>query len=354
MNKVLKDVINRYQVLQGRRVDYRPGWDCHGLPIENKALASLSLSASSTDSKKDFTSVPPAEIRTAASKVARKAVEGQKKTFEALGIMADWSIGGTYRTLDPSYSLAQLEIFKSMVAHSLVYTANRPTYYSPSSRTALAEAELKYKEDHESLSAWVKLDVPTNEVGELAEVMKDARLEGQSIAVSVWTTTPWTLGSNMVSSLCRRRNLGGAALTLGVFLSGGHGQPRTRVHPRPNLDRSSRHPPRPSLRSFSPFINRPHSPLPPFPRFSTPQDPLLPPPPSNPRSNQPRHPCSTRHIPIWNRTRPLRAGPRTGRLPRLLCPLPLARRIGPPVPHRRWRVLHGWSGSETRRTRGDD
>lgn len=214
MNKVLKDVINRYQVLQGRRVTYVPGWDCHGLPIENKALKALeaaddACASGESAGPRDFTDVPPAEIRAAARRLALESVDGQRKTFEQLGVMADWAGeitetgdagGGTYRSLDQSYVTSQLTLFKHMVERGLVYGATRPTYYSPSSRTALAEAELKYVEDHVSESCWVRLAVPSSERGDaLSDVLKAAG-EGETAEVGlvIWTTTAWTLGSNMV------------------------------------------------------------------------------------------------------------------------------------------------------------
>jgi isoleucyl-tRNA synthetase len=216
MNKVLKDVINRYQVLQGRRVTYVPGWDCHGLPIENKALKALEAADDANASgesagPRDFTNIPPAEIRAAAERLALESVDGQRKTFEQLGIMADWAGelaqtgdegGGTYRTLDRSYVAAQLAILRQMVERGLVYGARRPTYYSPSSRTALAEAELKYVEDHVSESCWVRLAVPPAERGDALSKVLSAAGENETVEVGlvIWTTTAWTLGSNMVRS----------------------------------------------------------------------------------------------------------------------------------------------------------
>lgn len=213
LNKVLKDVINRYQVLQGGRVSFVPGWDCHGLPIENKALKALEAAddASARDETsaelRDFTNVPPAEIRSAAKRLALDSIDGQRKTFEQLGVMADWAgelkgDGGIYRTLDRSYVVRQLAVFKHMVERGLVYGATRPTYYSPSSRTALAEAELKYVEDHVSESCWIRMAVPVAERGDALDAVIIAAGEDKSanVGLVIWTTTAWTLGSNMVHS----------------------------------------------------------------------------------------------------------------------------------------------------------
>ncbi|CAE6380975.1 unnamed protein product [Rhizoctonia solani] len=90
LNKILKDIINRFHVMQGHRVHYMPGWDCHGLPIENKALQEL---------QGDARSVPATKIRSAAREVAYREIEKQKNEFQEFGIMADWSPDGCYRTL---------------------------------------------------------------------------------------------------------------------------------------------------------------------------------------------------------------------------------------------------------------
>ncbi|ORX71494.1 isoleucyl-tRNA synthetase [Linderina pennispora] len=178
MNKVLKDIVNRYQVMQGRRVLYFPGWDLHGLPIEHKALEALK--------GRDRDSLDPMEIRTLARKFGLKAVDKQKKGFREWGIMGDWE--DPYLTLHPEYEANQLEIFKSMLAKGYIYRQNKPVYWSPSSRTALAEAELEYKDDHVSTSAYVKF--PLNQ--------ESAQRLGVSGGVSalIWTTTPWTLPAN--------------------------------------------------------------------------------------------------------------------------------------------------------------
>ncbi|KAJ7484740.1 hypothetical protein FB451DRAFT_1393262 [Mycena latifolia] len=96
LNKILKDIINRFHLSRGWRVQYIPGWDCHGLPIENKALLELG---------EDSASLPPLAIRNAAHKTALREVDSQKEQFQRLGIMADWSNEATYRTIDHSYQI---------------------------------------------------------------------------------------------------------------------------------------------------------------------------------------------------------------------------------------------------------
>ncbi|KAG6854411.1 hypothetical protein C0991_006953 [Blastosporella zonata] len=187
LNKILKDIINRFHVSMGRKVNYIPGWDCHGLPIENKALQELGQDSSST---------PANVIREAAHATARREIASQKEQFRHFGIMADWSDETTYRTLEPDYELRQLRIFQKMVEKGLVYRHYRPVHYSPSSRSALAEAELVYKDNHVSHSVYVTFEldikVPIKNL-----VLQELVATTPSVRLLVWTTTPWTLTANM-------------------------------------------------------------------------------------------------------------------------------------------------------------
>ncbi|KAJ6486898.1 isoleucyl-tRNA synthetase [Mycena sanguinolenta] len=184
MNKILKDIINRFHVSRGWRVQYIPGWDCHGLPIENKALNELG---------EDSASLPPLVIRRAAHKTALREINTQREQFKRLGIMADWSDESTYRTIDHSYQMRQLRIFRDVVENGLIFRRYRPVHFSPSSRSALAEAELVYKDDHVSHSVFVVFKLHTE--GAVGFSTRD--LVGQDIELLVWTTTPWTLTANM-------------------------------------------------------------------------------------------------------------------------------------------------------------
>ncbi|KAJ7755391.1 tRNA synthetases class I-domain-containing protein [Mycena maculata] len=186
LNKVLKDIINRFNVSRGYRVQYIPGWDCHGLPIENKALHELG---------EDSTSLPPLPIRRAAHDTALREIENQKEQFQRLGLMADWSDEATYRTTDHSYQMRQLRIFRDMVDNGVIYRRYRPVHFSPSSRSALAEAELVYKDDHVSHSVFVSFELQRGDT----PVLRD--LEPRTIQLLVWTTTPWTLTANMAIAI---------------------------------------------------------------------------------------------------------------------------------------------------------
>lgn len=179
LNKILKDMILRFNVQQGKKVVYRPSWDCHGLPIELKTLE-----GASSEGRK------PSHIRSAARRLASKTIKTQMKAFKSYGVMAEWD--NPWTTMDKDYELRQLDVFKTMVQRGLIYRRHKPVYWSPSSRTALAEAELEYKEDHLSKAAYVKFLI-TSEAGALPGL---ENLDCPLYA-AIWTTTPWTLPANM-------------------------------------------------------------------------------------------------------------------------------------------------------------
>ena len=181
LNKILKDILCRYKLSQGYRVDYVPGWDCHGLPIEAKAIARHDGSFSQ-NKKLDAVSV-----RHAARELATSAVQEQKDAFRKWGVMADWE--HSWKTMDKEFEVKQLNVFKALVKKGLIYRRFKPVYWSPSSHTALAEAELEYKEDHLSTAAYVKF--PSRNLQAY-----NPKLEAQEINAVVWTTTPWTLPAN--------------------------------------------------------------------------------------------------------------------------------------------------------------
>ncbi|KAF2635451.1 isoleucyl-tRNA synthetase-like protein [Massarina eburnea CBS 473.64] len=181
LNKITKDVICRFQVGQGRKVDYVPGWDCHGLPIEIKALQAQ---------KKDHADTDAVSVREAARALAEETVEVQKAGFREWAVMGDWR--NAYRTMDKAFETRQLAVFKTMFEKGLIYRQFKPVYWSPSSRTALAEAELEYDENYKSLAAFVAYPVAV--AGELRAGALKA-VDG-ALSVVIWTTTPWTLPAN--------------------------------------------------------------------------------------------------------------------------------------------------------------
>ncbi|KAJ1302095.1 hypothetical protein OPQ81_000926 [Rhizoctonia solani] len=184
LNKILKDIINRFHVMQGYRVHYMPGWDCHGLPIENKALQEL---------QGDARTVPATEIRSVAREVAHREMERQRGEFQEFGIMANWSPDGCYRTLDHDYEIRQLRVLQRMVEQGLITRHHRPVYWSPSSISALAEAELEYVEDHRSQAIHVAFPVQS-----CSPALQRIVPPGSGTpSLMIWTTTPWTIPSNM-------------------------------------------------------------------------------------------------------------------------------------------------------------
>ncbi|HAQ56393.1 MAG TPA: isoleucine--tRNA ligase, partial [Acholeplasmatales bacterium] len=174
LNKSLKDFVLRYKTMTGHLVRYIPGWDTHGLPIEN---------ALSKDRKVDRKSMSVAQFRKLCEAFAVEQVAIQKKQFRRLGILGEWD--HPYLTLDKDFEAAQLRLFGQMVAKGLIYKGLKPVYWSPSSESALAEAEIEYY-DIASPSIYVAMPVVSGK----GLLPKNAEL-------MIWTTTPWTIPANL-------------------------------------------------------------------------------------------------------------------------------------------------------------
>jgi len=170
LNKILKDIIIKYQTLRGKSAPYIPGWDCHGLPIEFKVSQEM-RKAGNTDAD-------AATIRKACEAYARKYIDLQREQFKRLGVLGDWE--NPYLTLNKEYEADELRMFADIVAKGFVYRGKKPVYWSIPCRTALAEAEVEYA-DHISQSVYVKFPV----VGQA------------NTFIVIWTTTPWTLPANL-------------------------------------------------------------------------------------------------------------------------------------------------------------
>ncbi|BBD61726.1 isoleucyl-tRNA synthetase [Nostoc sp. HK-01] len=183
LNKILKDIINRYQLLQGRKVRYVPGWDCHGLPIELKVLQNLKSA--------ERQSLTPLQLRQKAKEFALATVDDQRQNFKRYGIWGDWD--NPYLTLKPEYEAAQIGVFGQMVLKGYIYRGLKPVHWSPSSKTALAEAELEYPEGHTSRSIYAAF--PVTGLSEAAKSVLGEYLP--DLGVAVWTTTPWTIPGNL-------------------------------------------------------------------------------------------------------------------------------------------------------------
>ena len=177
LNKILKDIILKYKRLRGYNAPYIPGWDTHGLPIEWKIMEELGEKA------KNMT---PLQIRQECKKYALKWVEKQKEGFKRLGILGNWD--NPYITLRPEYEAEQLKVFKEIYENGYVYKGLKPVYWSPTTETALAEAEIEYK-DVESHSIYVKFEGTQDLLDKLGVE--------EAASILIWTTTPWTLPANL-------------------------------------------------------------------------------------------------------------------------------------------------------------
>ncbi len=172
LNKILKDIIIKYKTQRGFSAPYVPGWDCHGLPIEFKVSQEMRKEAV------DTMNFDPVVIRKACDAYARKFIDIQRVQFKRLGVLGDWD--NPYLTLNKEYEADELRLFADIVEKEFVYRGKKPVYWSIPCRTALAEAEVEYK-DHVSQSVFVKFPV----VGR------------QKTFILIWTTTPWTLPANL-------------------------------------------------------------------------------------------------------------------------------------------------------------
>ncbi|MEM6450958.1 MAG: isoleucine--tRNA ligase [Cyanobacteria bacterium P01_D01_bin.105] len=187
LNKILKDIINKYQTLQGRKVRYVPGWDCHGLPIELKVLQKLKSKV-----RRELT---PLSLRQRAKDFALETVDKQSAGFQRYGVWADWE--NPYLTLQPEYEAAQLGVFSKMVENGHIYRGLRSVHWSPSSQTALAEAELEYPEEHVSPSIYIAFPMVA-----ASDATKETLAPYiDSLGVAIWTTTPWTIPANVAVSV---------------------------------------------------------------------------------------------------------------------------------------------------------
>ena len=188
LNKILKDFINRYKILRGFEVRYVPGWDCHGLPIELKVLQSLKQA--------ERQALTPVTLRQRAGDFAKETVDRQRTSFKRYGVWGEWD--NPYTTLQPEYEAAQVRVFGDMVLKGHIYRGRKPVHWSPSSRTALAEAELEYPENHVSKSIYVAFPVTSLEGCPGAATLAAAHPGGiQALRVAIWTTTPWTIPANL-------------------------------------------------------------------------------------------------------------------------------------------------------------
>jgi isoleucyl-tRNA synthetase len=169
LNKILKDTVCKYRSMSGRYVEYKPGWDCHGLPIELAVMRELGDKIAHASS---------AEVRQHCHEYAMKYVAIQRDEFKRLGVFGTWET--PYLTLDKEYESTIVKQLATFAEHGLLYRDKKPVHWCMSDKTALAEAEIEYDEHHVSPSIYVKFAVPAE----------------PGLHAVIWTTTPWTLPAN--------------------------------------------------------------------------------------------------------------------------------------------------------------
>lgn len=173
LNKIIKDIIIRNKQMRGFYAPYVPGWDTHGLPIE-QALTNKGV---------DRKSMSIEEFRNKCIEFANTQIDQQREGFKRMGIDGEWD--NPYLTYKPEFEAAQVRVLKDMVGKGLIYKGKKPIYWSPVSESSLAEAELEYK-DKRSPSIYVAFDV------------EDGKgVVDPGVKIVIWTTTPWTIPSNL-------------------------------------------------------------------------------------------------------------------------------------------------------------
>ncbi|MCB0363570.1 MAG: class I tRNA ligase family protein, partial [Bdellovibrionales bacterium] len=176
LNKVLKDIVIKYRNMSGYQAAFIPGWDCHGLPIELNVTKKLGSKRNElTDSK----------IRELCRQEALSWVEKQKDQFIRLGILADWE--NPYLTLQAQYEAEEVRVLAKILENGILYRGEKPVYWCPTLQTALAAAEVEYR-DRQSPSIYVKFNLE-KEKERLGHFEKP-------ISFVIWTTTPWTIPAN--------------------------------------------------------------------------------------------------------------------------------------------------------------
>lgn len=184
LNKILKDIIVKYKNMTGYNANYVPGWDCHGLPIELKALKQIGVDSGAVD---------PVQLRKSCRSFALSCLDDQKRQFKRIGVWGDFD--NPYLTLAPSFEAKQVEVFGEMVKKGYIYKGLKPVYWCADCNTALAEAEIEYQDDP-CYSIYVKFPL----------VDTKGKFDGLGIDLSkayvvIWTTTTWTLPGNLAVCL---------------------------------------------------------------------------------------------------------------------------------------------------------
>ena len=187
LNKILKDILLKYKAQSGFYTPYVPGYDGHGLPIENAVVKNI---------KGGRSAVTPAELRAKCREFAHKNLKGQESEFKRLGVLGDWE--HPYLTINPDFEAEQIRVFGEMYKKGYVEKGMKPVYWCASCETALAEAEVEYA-DHTSTSIYVRFKFDKESTEKINKLI--AGTAGKDIYAVIWTTTPWTIPSNMAISM---------------------------------------------------------------------------------------------------------------------------------------------------------
>ncbi len=196
LNKVLKDMLNKFKALEGFRIRYVPGWDTHGMPIETEVTKhDPEFARMSLVDRRDLSHETRIKIRSKCRVFALHWVDVQKEEFRRLGVIGDWS--KPYLTISKEYESQELDILAFLAEKGYIYRDHMPIHWCPTCRTALAMVEIDYK-DKTSPSLWF-----------LARVKRDPNglFGGKETHALVWTTTPWTLLANRALPLGQRSGM---------------------------------------------------------------------------------------------------------------------------------------------------
>ncbi|HYJ90349.1 MAG TPA: isoleucine--tRNA ligase, partial [Pyrinomonadaceae bacterium] len=207
LNKILKDFVVKTRSMMGYDAPYVPGYDCHGLPIETLVEKKLA------EKGKNKNELPVATFRRICREHASTAMNSQTRDFQRLGILGEWET--PYLTMSPEYESATARLFGTFLQRGYVYKGLRPVYWCIHDQTALAEAEVEYKE-HTSPSVYVKFPLKTDP----AEI--DESLARKNVFIIIWTTTPWTLPANLGIAVHPDFEYSAIAPTTSSAENGGH------------------------------------------------------------------------------------------------------------------------------------
>ena len=182
LNKALKDFITRSYAMRGYYTPYIPGWDNHGMPIESAIIK---------QNKLNHKAMSVSEFRSACHEFADHYIDVQREGFKRMGVVGDWE--HPYKTMDPGFEAQEVRVFGKMYQNGHIYNGLRPVYWCPHDETALAEAEIEYKDDP-CTTVYVKFPMH-DDLGKLPQ------LDHSKLYFVIWTTTIWTLPGNLAIAL---------------------------------------------------------------------------------------------------------------------------------------------------------